>query len=135
MKLRTDFVTNSSSSSFVLARKREFSDEEKEFIIKFIENNFLGRVVLNSDSSEEEVADFIDGYWYYDNDELKKEVRKLLADGYSIYSDNVDFEFDATFKYAELLTSLWEGLKELDGESFKIIDGDLSYWVYIRAEC
>ena len=46
MKLRCDFVTNSSSSSFVLARKGGLSDRQKQAIINFVETYFLGEEVF-----------------------------------------------------------------------------------------
>lgn len=42
MKVRTDFVTNSSSSSFILARKAELSEKQKEAIVEFVVERMLG---------------------------------------------------------------------------------------------
>ena len=40
MKMRTSFITNSSSSSFVICKK-DLINDGKEWAIKYIENNFV----------------------------------------------------------------------------------------------
>ena len=41
MKTRSDFVTNSSSSSFIIARSEELTEKQKDAILDFVTKNFL----------------------------------------------------------------------------------------------
>lgn len=121
-----DFVTNSSSSSFILARKPGMSEKQKEAVIQFVEKELLGKEILTPESTEEEIQEvFEEEEWGYFNEDRQKEIREALKSGKSIYSGWVSFEGD--YDYAEMLEKVWKLMEENSDGDFIAIDDDLSY--------
>lgn len=119
MKIRTDFVTNSSSSSFILASKGELSEAQKAAIISFVEKRMLGEVL-----SEEDVNKILNDGSYLE-DKFKDLIRQKLNEGFQIREGFISFNGDEDME--ELHQALWETLEKADPDSFQGIDTDLIY--------
>lgn len=122
MKIRTDYVTNSSSSSFILARKEELSEAQKEAVLGYVARKMLGNAILTPSSSEEEIQKTFDDF--YISEENQAAIRQVLADGKTVYRGCVNFECCEETQ-AELFERLWEALEDADPDTFSILDGDL----------
>ncbi len=122
MKIRTDYVTNSSSSSFILARKEELSEAQKEAVLGYVARKMLGNAILTPNSSEEEIQKTFDDF--YISEENQAAIRQALADGKTVYRGCVNFECCEETQ-AELFERLWEALEDADPDTFSILDGDL----------
>jgi hypothetical protein len=90
MKIRLDFVTNSSSSSFIIAIRNDCTFEEMKNIIKQYKNNII------------ETAEMMD---YEDNEYNANEIIDNISNKFLIDSKNYGIKLDDWNVYADTFSS------------------------------
>lgn len=122
-----DFVTNSSSSSFILARKSGLNEKQKAAILKYVEENMLGEPILTPENTEEEILKEFEDNWDLEcYEDAQEQVCKELKNGKSIYMGIVHFD-GCGVDYTDVLQDIWKLLEENGDGNFVAINDDLSY--------
>ena len=122
MRIRKDFVTNSSSSSFILARKEKLSEKQKEVIINFVIEHFLGG---HQEASKECLDRELE--YRYNANKVKRYIKSAVEDGQKIYIGSVCFEMPYE-SLAELYNELWRKLELADPDAFDKVVADFGAW-------
>ncbi len=124
MKTRNDFVTNSSSSSFLVAYRDGISEKQKIALAEAVLPRLLGEAVLDADSSPEDIRET--AAWGWKSDQREEKIRAALKEGLQVHEGEVSFE-ETEYCYANLLQVMWEALERAGDGKFVTIDTDLDY--------
>ena len=120
MKLRSDFVTNSSSSNFVLQVKDDkLNEKQKEAIA-----NYVRKMILCVETMDEkEISDFVR---YGCASDGAERVRKSLEGGGELRQGWVSFE-EAEYTLAEIYIDLLGIIEENSDGNVVVLKGNLGY--------
>ena len=124
MKVRMDFVTNSSSSSYLIAKKKDgqLSQESRNKLADLLIRKFLDSATVIEDLTEENARghEMIE----YKNKSIVEKAVDALKNGFQIAEGRIIWD-NGDNELAELLSEVFKILE--DDEAYRVIDDDLSY--------
>ena len=100
MKIRSNFVSNSSSSSFILAIDKAFFGDLEEF---FTSHQFgFETTIMDADRTLK--------YWD-DENEIKEKIKQSIDNGKNIFSINIESEYEDVIDLLEHINQVNGGDK------------------------